>query len=66
VASITSRFHHFSATDLQPKDVERWYVLRDELDMRKLARRAQFRFRRDPETYLTNLENKLLLLRLPT
>src|SRR5215471_937871 len=32
VASITSRFHHFSATDLQPKDVERWYVLRDELD----------------------------------
>ena len=65
VASITTRFHHFGATDLQPKDVERWYVLRDELDMRKLARRAQCRFRRDPGTYLTNLENRLLLLRLP-
>lgn len=65
VAGIATRLHHFGATDLQPTDVERWYDLRNELDMRQQARRAQFRFRRDPGTYLTDLENKLLLLRLP-
>jgi hypothetical protein len=65
VAGVATRLHHFSATDLQPIDVERWYLLRNELDMRKLARRAQFRFRRDPSAYLADLEGKLLLLRLP-
>ncbi|MFL5701309.1 MAG: ISNCY family transposase [Ktedonobacteraceae bacterium] len=65
VAGVATRLRQLSARDLQPTDVERWYVLRDELDMRKLARRAQFRFRRDPDTYLADLENKLLLLKLP-
>nr|WP_235932715.1 ISNCY family transposase [Dictyobacter arantiisoli] len=65
VASVASRLHHFCGADLQPRDIERWYTLRDELDVRQQSRRAQFRFRRDPGAYLADLENKLLLLRLP-
>ena len=42
-----------------------WRALLDELDLRQQARRAQFRFRRDPGAYLAPLEDKLLLLRLP-
>ena len=66
VAGVATRLHHFCGADLQPRDIERWYTLRDELDARQQSRRAQFRFRRDPGAYLVNLENKLLLLRLPT
>ena len=65
VASVSTRLHHFCGTDLQPGDIGRWYALRDELDGHQHARRAQSRFRRDPGTYLADLENKLLLLRLP-
>lgn len=65
VASVATRLHHVCAADLQLTDVERWHTLRNELDMRQQARRAQFRFRRDPDAYLAILENKLLLLRLP-
>jgi hypothetical protein len=65
MASVATRCHHFCATELQFTDVERWYALRDELAMREQSRRAQFRFRRDPDTYLIALENKLLRLRLP-
>lgn len=65
VASVATRLYHFCATDLQPTDVERWYALRDELETRQQARRAQFRFRRDPDAYLVTLENKFLQLRLP-
>ncbi len=65
VASVATRLHHVCATDLQPTDIGQWYTLRDELDVRQQSRRAQFRFRRDPDAYLATLENKLLLLRLP-
>jgi len=65
VTSVATRLHHFCGADLQPTDIERWYVLRDQLDGQQQLRRAQFRFRRDPSTYLAELENKLLLLRLP-
>jgi hypothetical protein len=60
VASVATRCHHFCATD-----VEQWYALRNELDERQRSRRAQFRFRRNPNAYLATLENKLLQLRLP-
>jgi len=65
VAGVATRFHQFRPVDLQLTDVERWYALRDELDTRQQSRRAQFRFRRNPDAYLADLENKLLLLRLP-
>ncbi len=66
VAGVATRLHHFCGADLQPTDIERWYVLREELEARQHSRRAQFRFRRDPDAYLADLENKLLQLRLPT
>jgi hypothetical protein len=66
VASVATRLHHFYATDLQPTDVEQWYTLRNELDMRQQLRRVQLRFPRNPDTYLAALENKFLQLRLPT
>jgi hypothetical protein len=65
VACATTHLQHFCGADLQPGDIGRWYALRDELDVRQQARRAQFRFRRDPGAYLADLENKVLLLRLP-
>jgi hypothetical protein len=65
VAGVATRLHHFCGADLQPTDIERWYAMRDQLDGRQQLRRAQFRFRRDPSAYLAELENKLLLLRLP-
>src|SRR6266700_5040590 len=65
VASVATQLYHFCGADLQPTEIGRWYILRDELDARQQARRAQFRFRRDPSVYLADLENKLLQLRLP-
>jgi hypothetical protein len=65
VTSVATRLHHFCGADLQPTEIERWYALRNQLDGRQQLRRAQFRFRRDPNAYLAELENKLLLLRLP-
>jgi hypothetical protein len=65
LASISTRLHRLCGIDLQPGDIERWYVLRDELDVRQYSRRTQVRFRRDPGAYLADLESKLLLLRLP-
>ena len=65
VASVATQLYHFCGADLQPTEIERWYILRDELDIRQQTRRAQFRFRRDPGVYLADLENKLLQLRLP-
>ena len=62
---VVARFHDICAKDLQPTDIVQWYILRDDLDMRQQARRAQFRFRRDPDAYLATVERKLLLLRLP-
>jgi hypothetical protein len=66
IASISTRLHRFCGTNLQPGNIEQWYVLRDDLDGRQHARRAQTRFRRDPGAYLADLESALLLLRLPS
>ena len=65
VASVASREHPFTSSDLRPTDLERWRKLRRELKYRHEARRAQLRFRRDPQTYLTKLEEQLLQPSLP-
>ena len=46
-------------------DLPRWRRLRAELERRQEARRKQRRFRRDPATYLEQLEKRLLKLGLP-
>ena len=58
----------FRAADLRLRsgtDLARWRTLRDQLAQRHEARRAQRRFRRDPNAYLTALEAQFLQSGLP-
>jgi hypothetical protein len=60
--------HHqppLTAAELRPRDLGAWQALRQQVDCRHDARRAQARFRRDPQTYLANLEAQLLKPALP-
>lgn len=66
VASVASRKHLFNGSDLRPPSLARWRQLRSELQHRHDARRAQLRFRRDPQTYLAQLEERLLQPSLPS
>jgi len=54
-----------TAAELRPRDPVAWKALRQQVDRRHDARRAQARFRRDPQTYLANLEAQLLKPALP-
>ena len=65
VASVASRLHPFSGPELCPTDLTRWHTLRSELNHRHEARRLQYRFRKSPERYLADLEEKLSKERLP-
>lgn len=65
VAAGASRLVSFSAADLRPTDVAAWRALRRTLDYRHQGRRRQLRFRRDPQAYLTSLEQRLLRASLP-
>jgi hypothetical protein len=66
VAAVATRCQHFSASDLRPTDYAAWLELRERLAYRRDARRAQLRFRRQPEAYLATLEAQLLKVRLPS
>ncbi len=66
LAAVATRTREVSAEELRPVDVAAWRELREELDERQEARRKQVRFRRDPEAYLSLLEDRLLKPRLPT
>ncbi len=65
VASVASRLHAFSGSELCPTDLTRWRILRSELNHCHEARRMQYRFRKSPERYLAALEEKLSKERLP-
>jgi hypothetical protein len=66
IAAVATRCQHFSASDLRAADHAAWLELRRQLAYRSEARRAQLRFRRQPEAYLANLEEQLLKMRLPS
>jgi hypothetical protein len=66
VAAMATPPEGFTAADIRPNDVERWRALRSSLEKRRASRRAQLRFRRDPETYLRRLEGQLLKQALPS
>lgn len=66
VAAGASRILSVSATDLRPSDVTTWRALRQTLDYRHEGRRKQLRFRRDPQTYLASLEERLCRSGLPS
>lgn len=65
VAAVATRRQPFSAAALCPVDLARWRELRQELDDRHEARRAQRRFRREPAAYLAALEDQLAMPGLP-
>jgi hypothetical protein len=65
VASAMTRIRPLSAADLAPRDRAQWQQLRQSIRER-FARRAQgYRFRRDPDSYLAQLEEACLKLALP-
>lgn len=66
VAAVATRAHPLEAAELRPRDVAAWRGLRGALEERHATRRAQLRFRRDPDRYLRNLEAQLLKPSLPS
>jgi hypothetical protein len=56
----------FAAADLRPNDVGSWRTLRASLEKRRESRRAQLRFRLDPDACLGRLEEQLLKQALPS
>jgi hypothetical protein len=66
VAAVATPPEGFAAADIRPADVEGWRSLRSSLEKRREGRRAQLRFRRDPEAYLGRLEEPLLKYVLPS
>jgi hypothetical protein len=66
VAAIATPPEGFAAPEIRPADVEEWRTLRASLEKRRESRRAQLRFRRDPEAYLGRLEEQLLKQALPS
>ena len=60
MASVTCKQQVFSVEDLRPRDYQRWRDLRRQLQQREQARRQQWRFRKNPAAYLTDIEARLL------
>jgi hypothetical protein len=65
LTAVATRERPVSAAQLRPQDPAVWQQLRRAVDQRHQARRAQFRFRRDPAAYLAQTEAALLQLALP-
>lgn len=66
VAAVATRQQTFTAEQLRPGTPAAWRSLRRTLEHRHEARRCQFRFRRRPADYLTELEAALLKPTLPS
>ena len=60
LAATATRLRPFREYELRHPDLERWRSLRGALQLRQEARRQQARFRKDPATYLANLEATML------
>lgn len=59
-AALASRVKTFSAHDLVPHDLQAWRAIRAEVSSAQQCRCLQFRFRKDPEAFLADLEDRLL------
>lgn len=66
VAGLATRAGAGTAADLAAADGERWKQLRAEMEQRRKRRVERRRFRRDPDSYLKDLENRLIQSRLPS
>ena len=65
IAGLVTRHREVTAADLAGADRAAWKRLRAELEVRRERRVERSRFRRDPDGYLKDLENKLIQIRLP-
>lgn len=66
VAGLVTRSNPPTARDLARVDHHRWRAIRQTLDQRRHSRTLQARFRRDPDAYLTALEQQARQLTLPS
>jgi hypothetical protein len=66
VASLATRLRPDEGLKLRTGYVDDWRRLRADLDKRRECRRKQRRFRRDPASYLSQLEARSLQASLPT
>ena len=60
VVAVLAADQQGGAPELRPADRAAWRTLREHLEGRQETRRAQRRFRRDPDAYLTALEQQLV------
>jgi len=60
ITAVVARKQSFSAEELRPRDYQRWRELRTHLQQGEESRRQQFRFRKNPASYLAALEAQLL------
>ncbi len=66
VTAVATRLQPMTAQALRPTDVHAWRALRRQVEARHATRRAQARFRRDPQAYLASLEDTFLKPALPS
>jgi hypothetical protein len=66
LAALATRLEEISAQELAPHDLEQWRLKRSDLRRRRQARAQQKRFRRDPDSFLRELEEKLCQSPLPS
>jgi hypothetical protein len=60
ITAVVTKEQTFSAEELRPSDYQRWRDLRAHLQQCEETRRRQFRFRKNPASYLAALEAQLL------
>jgi hypothetical protein len=65
IAAAATRLHTYSAAELAPQNVSAWQALRQARETRRQQRTLRRRFRRDPASYLAQLEADFLQLILP-
>lgn len=65
VASLATRLRPEEGLNLPTGYVDDWRRLRADLDKRRESRRKQRRFRRDPASYLSEAEERCLMVSLP-
>jgi len=65
VAGLATRAGAGTAADLAAADRDKWQQLRTEMEQRRQRRVERRHFRRDPDRYLKDLENRLNQSRLP-
>jgi len=65
IAAAATPVGGLTGAQLAPSDLTHWRALRARLEQRHERRRAQLRFRRNPDTYLAALEVQLLQSALP-